>query len=382
MNNRLRGSLGKNSPLRLFRKLRVRTAVLASSLAFCATVVVVETGAHASNVSKCKGVRIIPGQSIQAAIDSQPERTTFCLYPGAYAVTHSIYPKSYDRLLSAIPRRAILTGKGIYRGGLRGYGGPNGNHDILVQGFIIENFVFPWDNTWPRSAIETGNHWTVYNNEIRGNSQVGIALGTNSVLNKNFIHNNGRYGLVGGPGSGLLIENNEISSNNTSHYNINDDAGGSKIIGSSTGSTNIVFRGNYVHDNYGNGLWCDWANKNVVYENNKIINNGGIGIMHEASNDAVIRNNKLSNNGLLYVGKDIWFDADIFLNDSKNVEIYGNVIHARTNGIGMVNYDRGNTVFGLLTLAGDHVHDNTIYLPRGGTVGIVNGATATNLIKQ
>jgi parallel beta-helix repeat protein len=165
----------------------------------------------------------------------------------------------------------------------------------------------------------------------------------------------------------LLVENNEVSWNNTGNYDPNWDAGGSKIVKSS----NVTFRGNNVHDNYGPGLWSDTDVVNVTYENNTLTGNAGPGIFHEASDAAVIRNNTFSRNATLTAGKSVWWGADLYLNDSKNTEIYGNTITATYNGIGLVDIDRGSTARGLLEIRNVYVHDNTIRVPAGGSNGLV-----------
>ena len=85
----------------------------------------------------------------------------------------------------------------------------------------------------------------------------------------------------------------------------------------------------------------------------------------------MIRNNTFRGNGTYAAGHDQWWSADLFLNDSKNVEIYGNTIVAGVNGISLRDEDRGSNAFGLLEIRNVSVHDNTITLPAGGTSGMV-----------
>jgi parallel beta-helix repeat protein len=320
--------------------------------------------------SACSGVSVSVGGSLQAMFDGYPAGTTFCFLPGSYVVLGHVRPKSYDRLISVTPRAAVLTGLGRYDGGLIGSGGASGQHDVLVQGFVIQHFVNPWP-FFPRSPLQAGWNWTMRDNEISYNSQAGVSVNSGSQLVGNWIHHNGRYGFEGGPLTNLLVENNEVSFNNTAHYEPNNDAGGSKI----SKSSGVVFRANRVHDNYGNGLWCDWENINVIYENNTLERNYLAGIFHEASADAVIRNNTFRGNGMYAAEHSRWSSADLFLNDSKNTQIYANTIFAGVNGIGLVDIDRGSNIYGLLEIRNDSVHDNTITLPAGGAVGMVRSRT-------
>jgi parallel beta-helix repeat protein len=241
---------------------------------------------------------------------------------------------------------------------------------VLVRGFVLTNFVHNY-STFPRSAILAGANWTVEDNEISYNSQIGVEVNSGVILRNNSIHHNGRYGFVGGPVSNVLIEGNDVGSNNTGQYDVND-AGGSKIHQSS----NVTFRSNNVHDNWGSGLHTDWDNIGILYENNTLSNNTGPGILQEASADTIIRNNTFTTNAKNSIGKSLWWAAEIHLNDSKNTEIYGNTIRAGTNGVSLVDIARGSNSFGLLEIRNVNIHDNTFTLPTGGTVGLVGDRAA------
>ncbi len=313
-----------------------------------------------------------PGANVQSVLNAHGTGTTFCFQPGTYVLTAPVIPKSNDRLISVVGRGAVFTGNGVYNAGLRGYGGAAGQHDVLVSGFVMTRFANVM-GTSQVAAVMTGDNWTVTGNEVTTNAQIGILIGNGAVVRGNFIHHNGRYGFSGGPNSNILIENNEVSFNNTAQYEIGN-AGGSKIIKSS----NVTVRANNVHDNYGNGLHTDTDNINITYENNTVTNNWGVGIFHENSSTAVIRNNTLSGNDKRIAGKSLFNGADLYLNDSKNVEIYGNTITAGVHGIGLYDNDRGSGAYGLYEIRNVNVHDNTVTLPAGGMSGMVGGSRPAN----
>jgi hypothetical protein len=311
--------------------------------------------------STCSGVTVRPGANLQRVFDAHDSGTTFCFRPGTYALSSFVVPKSNDRLISVVPRGAILTGGGRRTGGIASYG----RSGVLVKGFVVTRFVH--GSSFPNAAIAAGPGWKVVNNEISHNSQSGVDVNNGVVLRGNFIHHNGRYGFVGGPLRSLLVENNIVSWNNTRHHDPNHDAGGSKIIKSS----HLTFRGNKVHHNYGPGLWCDTENVHVLYEKNTLAHNAGPGIFHEASGKAIIRNNTFRRNATLTAHKSVWWGADLYLNDSKNTSIYGNSITSARNGIGLVDVDRGSSAYGKLEIRNVNVHDNTIRIPAGGSNGLV-----------
>jgi parallel beta-helix repeat protein len=318
----------------------------------------------------CSGVSVSPGANVQNVLNAYGTGTTFCFQPGTYVLTGFIVPKSYDRLISVVPRGAVFTGLDTYNAGVHGYGGSAGQHDVLFQGFVVTHMANSM-TTDPHAALSVGWNWDIENNEVSYNAQVGVAINDGSVLNGNFIHHNGRWGFEGGPSTNMMISNNELSWNNAAHYDINN-AGGSKIHKSSY----VTFRSNNVHDNYGNGLHTDTDNIHITYEYNTVINNYGIGIFHECSYDAVIRNNTLSGNDHWIDGKSIYWGGDIQLNDSQNVEVYNNTVIAGVHGISLFDVDRGSGAYGTYQVANDYVHDNTVTLPSGAQTGLVGSRAA------
>jgi hypothetical protein len=318
--------------------------------------------------TSCSGVTVVPTSDIQALLNLYPSGTTFCFQTGTYVLKSKVVPKSYDSLIG-MPG-AVLTGLDTYAAGIKGYGGSAGNHDVTVRGFIVEHFLNDWSDIGFRAPISAGDNWIIENNVIRGNSLAGVSINPGSIVRGNKINYNGRLGIVGGPVSGLLIEGNEIAFNNTGSYAVSVEAGGTKIFGGTAGSSNVVFRGNWVHDNTGMGLWIDTNVRNVTFESNTIENNSSGGIFYETSFDAVIRNNVVRNNAAEFAGKSCYWGAQIHLNDSQNVEIYGNTVESSdgSNGICAVDIDR--TTPGSAKVANLYVHDNVVNVRLTGTTGL------------
>ena len=103
-------------------------------------------------------------------------------------------------------------------------------------------------------------------------------MGDGTILRGNFIHHNALYGINGGPTRDVLIENNEVAYNKT---HATEHAAGTgvvqKIVGSVAGTYGVVWRGNWVHDNKGPGIWSDGNVHNVLYEDNVVERNSGPG---------------------------------------------------------------------------------------------------------
>ena len=260
--------------------------------------------------------------------------------------------------------------------GIWGYGGPTGQREVVVQGLTFTNFT--------DTAVQMGWYWTVTQNEMH-DSRIGVVVNNYSTLDGNYIHHNRQYGITGGPGADMLIVNNELAHNNTSNDcggACSGDAGASKIVGSTNGTTGLVWRNNNVHDNTGHAIWSD-GNVRALYEGNIVSNNSGVGIFHEISWDAIIRNNTLTNNDSVAAGQSCWWGANIHINTSSNVEVYGNTITASngSNGICAVSSDRYDVAPYPTVTANFYVHDNTVYMTGSASSGLVKG-TASGVINN
>lgn len=189
------------------------------------------------------------------------------------------------------------------------------------DGVTIANLVVEKYSTFGHMSVigqqYPGTGWLVRDTEVRLNHAGGITLKGGQALN-NFVHHNGHQGISGSGGTGTRVEGNEISFNNTAGYDFNTEGGAGKF----SETTGLIYRGNYVHDNYGFGPWTDAYNREVRYENNIIDDNEGPGIMHEISFSAEIVNNVLHNNGT----KGTVDNASIMISSSSGVVVAGNTI--------------------------------------------------------
>jgi hypothetical protein len=317
----------------------------------------------------CDGVTVRPADDIQAILDAHPTRTTFCFQAGTYVLDDKIVPKSYDSLIG-LPG-AVLTGLDTNVGGIKGYGGSAGNHDVRVRGFIVEHFANDWSDVGFQAPISPGDNWVIENNVVRYNAQAGISTSNGTVIRRNNIHHNGRVGITGGPVTKVLIKGNEIAFNNTGGYDIYVHAGGTKIIGGTAGSSSIVFVRNRVHDNTGHGLWIDTNVRKVIIKRNTFENNSSGGVFYETSWDGMIRNNALRNNAAQFAGKSCFWGAQILLNDSQNVAVDGNIAVASNGANGICAVDIDRTTSGSSKVANLKVQDNVIKVKLSGTSGLV-----------
>ena len=244
---------------------------------------------------------------------------------------------------------------------------------MTVRGLVVELFA----NEAGAGAIWANYDWLVENNEVRLNHAVGD-LSSAAPCRNNYVHHNGQAGITSLSSTGMLVENNEIAYNNYAGFDVHYDGGGTKFMK----TVNLTLRGNNAHHNVGAGLWLDWDNKGALIENNTADDNDGPGIFHEAGYDAIIRNNTIRRNGFNYHSG--WIDGSgILLLASNNTEIYGNRVERNKHGIGLVQTNRGNGLYGPHETHDVYVHDNTISTVSGGVAGgLVQNLERRQLLHQ
>lgn len=293
--------------------------------------------------------------SIQAAVDANPQGTTFNILPGTYH--ESITPKTGDIFNGAGMGSTILDGQNTLG---TGFGGSANN--VTITGMTIKNFMTEGITlqTW------TNTGWTMDHVEIAFCTD-GIRMGTNTTFENGSIHDIAYHPMhLTGNGmamSNSVVVNNDIYNNNTSHtspFGTTADAGLKY-----NGGGNDIFANNRIHDNYGNGLWFDSNHQGAQIYGNEIYNNGpGAAVAIEidmpqttATPIYSIHDNYIHNN-----------DGGIGIANSGNVEIYNNALSGNT-GYQIEFFDegnRGNAVNGLPMLNENiSVHNNWIAYSSG-----------------
>jgi hypothetical protein len=248
--------------------------------------------------------------------------------------------------------------------------------DVTVADLVLEEAA----NNAQKAALETrqsltphivGSRWRILDNEVRLNHGVGIGVADGALVSGNFVHHQGQLGL-GVWGRGSTVINNDISFNNTAGYSMEWEAGGTK----SWLTESTVMAHNYVHENYGPGLWADGGNAGAAYEYNKVVDNWAGGIEYEISYDAVIAHNEVSGNGHRRKG---WgWDAGIEIASSGGIgliDVHDNVLTDNANGITLID-SRGRAwerpaPYGAHVVQNIWVHRNTITMGPGEYTGAV-----------
>ena len=225
---------------------------------------------------------------------------------------------------------------------------------VTIENIAVEHYASP-DQMGALGDQYPGDDWLIKNVEVRWNHGTGVTLGNEAQLINSYIHDNGQKG-VGGNGANILVDGNEIAHN----IDYNGTACGWECGGMKFVTTNLVVQNNYIHDNVGDGSWNDVDSYNTLYQNNLFANNSGVGVSYEISDVAIIRNNKFINNALC--NSWLWCTA-ILIQNSQNVEVYGNtiVVASGTGGaFSMIYQNRGTGPYGPLPTQDNFIHDNDI----------------------
>lgn len=359
------------------------TAVAAGSATIVATSGG-KTGSAALTVTAAvTGVAVLPGQSIQSAVNANPAGTTFILKAGTHT-RQSVIPKSGDVFQGEVG--TVLDGQGAPYAFSKGSAPYPSN--VTIRGLKITGYTPPMQSGTIQAGDASGvsggtTGWVIDGNEVSYNAEYGIRIGNSGQVINNNVHHNMRLNIAGSA-TNTLVANNEIAFGNYQNaYNTNFEAGGTKFAY----SDGLILRANYVHDNVGVGIHMDENNINTTIESNRVDRNGSEGVAIEISYATIIRNNTVTNNG--------WADprnrytylwnAGIGVHASQNVEIYGNTVSGNYAGIVGIEQDRSTdkAVYGPHIVQNMYVHNNTITqntLPRTSGALSVGAGIATDIV--
>lgn len=270
--------------------------------------------------------RVEVGQSLQETLDRAGEG-------GAVVLASGIHTGQSTRPLSG---QTIAGEPGaILRGGGAPFAFRSSESDIVIEGLVIEGYE-PEDKAGVIHGEEGARGWTVSGNEVHDNGQVGIVAKSEWIISDNFLHHNGRYGVVGS-GNQIRLENNEIACN-AIDYGSTSDSAATKFVH----TADLVMSGNFVHHNFGNGLWVDINNVDFRIEGNRTEANALSGIFVEISCGGVVSDNDVTGNGFGTIRPAGMENAGILVANSPGVEISGNRVVENAKGIGAINWAHGN----------------------------------------
>jgi len=246
----------------------------------------------------CRGVDVPPGRgTLNRSASDRAKGTTFCLRGGTYTITSSVAAQDGDAFIGRGRRTTFLVGDGTVQN--------------LFDG-------------------EPTAHFFVLSLNIRGADGDGVCApdcgrafkpAQGITLRNVRCHHNDNLCIGGGGGFPTVVLNSEIDHNGIVKAFRGVSAGGIKQV-----SGTMIVRGSRIHDNLGNGLWCDKCDGGLMLiERNVIKDNVRKGINYEISGGhdidrAIIRRNVIVGNNRERLST----AGGIAIISSQDVEIYGN----------------------------------------------------------
>ncbi|MEW2552257.1 right-handed parallel beta-helix repeat-containing protein [Streptomyces zhihengii] len=278
---------------------------------------------------------------------NSPPRTTFWLRPG----THTL---PADRFAQVVPKEgnSYLGAPGAVLDGRRtnqyAFGGAA--PDVTIRHLTVQGFVAPHDEGVVNHDSADG--WVIEHATIQHNSGAGLMAGARQRVRANCLRANGQYGMnaykAGGTITGLVVEGNEITGNNTDDWERRRPGCGCTGGVKFWAVDGADVRGNWVHDNRGAGLWADTNNNDFRIEGNVLESNDGAALIYETSYNAVIRANTIRRNnwveGRRYADRGDTFPfGTVYVSESggeprirartDRIEIHRNVLENNWSGI-------------------------------------------------
>jgi parallel beta-helix repeat protein len=324
------------------------------------------TTTNAATTPSCAGVRVPSGNSIQAAIDGNPNGATLCLGAGVHRLVRALAPKAGQRLIGepgavlngAVPvtsfsrtgtttwmaRGVVPTAPSTNGMCLRGYSGCKYSEAVfydsrplwrvmslaeLGPGKFYQDYAA--GNLY-LSDDPTGHHVEVARTKAAINSFASAVTVRGLVVEK-FANDAQRGAIIGG--SDWVIERNEVRLNH-----------GAGIQTSAAQQVRVL--GNHVHHNGQLGI-AGWRTTGALYQSNELAFNNLAGFSSDweagggkwtESQGLTMRDNHVHHNKAVGLWSDI---------DTKDVTIEGNRIEANeSDGIRYeISYRaviRGNTI--------------------------------------
>jgi hypothetical protein len=287
---------------------------------------------------------INPGENIQPILIDADDGDQFFLRGGVHG-RQTVDPRPRQVLFGE--PGTVLDGDGVTKHAVKAGSNAPG---VTLRGFEVIGYDSGRSNG--ALAIGTGGDWLIEDMDVHHNGSIGLVFnGPDTVVRRCNVHHNQALGIKGFHSG--LVEDTEIAFNNPDDLTVSGwEGGGTKFLQ----TDGLTLRRCRVHDNNGNGLWCDHRNINTLYEDGWVYKNKGNGVFHEISFSAIIRR------------MEVWDNANrqIRNTSSPDVEIYDNIVTALggQGGIYGADSDRVGPEF---EIRNQHVYENNVTMGTGFT---------------
>ena len=163
------------------------------------------------------------------------------------------------------------------------------------------------------SVKVVGADVTLENVAVTDSATTGLSVvGPRATVRRFTATRNGMLGIHGNHADRLRIELVRAHRNNLEHFKQAPVSGGIKI----TRSRTVTVTGSVLNDNLGKGLWLDESVHDATVTGNRVVRNGGHGIVLELSAKAVVAGNLVRGNA----------GDGLRVNDTEDVAIWNNTL--------------------------------------------------------
>src|ERR687897_3582748 len=301
-----------------------------ASLTATVVVVLLVHTLPAAGQDSCSGVQVNPGDDLDAIVNGDPRdrATTFCINAATYNISETLRLNDGDRLIGQ-------TGEIVTRGPAT-YGvpeveiRPSGSPDSIIAA-VGKNIEIQWVDI----AGAVGK--TAMDGQPLTGTGAGMTAGSADggfLVQYAVIHGNDAAGILNAKGR---ILNSEFYDNTQNPAFLGFNGSAVKNI------TEYEAAYNYVHDEQGNGLWCDVGCKDdPARENgfwvhdNLVVDNARSGVRFESSPNNLATGVHTSEPTALIEGNEVHGNSygenrgGISAADTQNALIRANVFGAKT----------------------------------------------------
>lgn len=235
-----------------------------------------------------------------AGFDWGQPRTVYWFAPGV----HTLGPGEHAQITPGVGSTYIGAPGAIVDGrhtNLYAFGGHAS--DVTITYLTVEDFgTNGGDHNQGVVNAESGDGWTVDHSTLIDNAGAGVMLGSDNTLSYDCLKDNQQYGFdafsLAGPAN-LILDHNEIVGNDTYNWESHDPGCGCSGGGKFWIVDGAVITDNWVHGNRSVGLWADTDNRGFEIKGNYIADNYADGLIYEISYNALIEDNTFVRNGLV-----------------------------------------------------------------------------------
>jgi hypothetical protein len=270
-------------------------------------------GPSRSHSQTCVGKHVRAGANLAAVSAAKPAGTTFCLAEGAFTISKTVAWQPGDRIIGAGIGETFIRPAGVGQP-IIGFYAPGNTKTVKFSRFDIGGFQADPSadcHQCGTAIIDSG-----------GDAEGWITL------SRVRCHDNGSVCIGAGWGNIRATELDCYGNGFHSGSLLDPTYRSAACVKMSRGS--MTMRDSQIHDNFWNGIWCDYCDHTTwVIEDNLFSNNGHAGIQWEISGElstdtALIRHNVIRNNGWQVSVTGAFTSAGLIISGGRNITVKGN----------------------------------------------------------